>query len=318
MQTIRRMENTASAMYKERAIRGFCHLYVGQEACCVGIEDVMMKGDSVITAYRCHGWTYTRGIPVHSILAELLGRSTGVQQGKGGSMHMYAKDYYGGNGIVGAQVPLGTGVSLAQKLLRPDTVCLALYGDGAANQGQVFEAFNIAGLWKLPVIYICENNKYGMGTSADRASFNTDYYTRGDFIPGLWVDGQDILTVREAMKFARKFVLEHGPIVMELDTYRYFGHSMSDPGTSYRTRQEIENMRRERDPIEFLKRRLIDAELATAEELKKIDVEVRKMVDEAGEKAKTDPFPDEKEVTTHVYSSEPANYSSRPVDKYAA
>ncbi|VEL22078.1 unnamed protein product [Protopolystoma xenopodis] len=185
--TIRRMETTAGNMYKEKIVRGFCHLYTGQEAIAVGIEAAISKEDSIITSYRCHAFCYTRGNSVHSILAELAGKSTGATQGKGGSMHIYGNNFYGGNGIVGAQIPLGTGIAFANKFLGKPNVCLALYGDGAANQGQIFEAFNLSKIHNLPIIFICENNHYGMGTAAHRSSANTAYYTRGDSVPGIWV-----------------------------------------------------------------------------------------------------------------------------------
>jgi len=217
MMSIRRMETAAGNMYKEKAVRGFCHLYSGQEAIAVGIKSVLRPNDSLITAYRAHGWAYMMGISIKDVLAELTAKRSGCQQGKGGSMHMYCKNFYGGNGIVGAQVPLGAGVALAQKHLGQDGVCLALYGDGAANQGQVFEAYNIAKLWELPCIFICENNKYGMGTSVERASANIEYYTRGDYIPGVWVDGQDILTVKEGARYALDWARSgKGPILLEM------------------------------------------------------------------------------------------------------
>lgn len=223
MFTVRRLETAASSLYKDKIVRGFCHLYSGQEACAVGMKAAMRADDSVITAYRCHGWTYLLGVPILQVLSELTGRQTGCSRGKGGSMHMYGKNFYGGNGIVGAQVPLGVGIALAAKYLNKKAVCISLYGDGAANQGQVFEVYNMAKLWNIPCIFVCENNGYGMGTSAERASANVDYYKRGDYVPGIWVDGMDVLAVREATRFA----IDHcdsgkGPILLETATYRYF------------------------------------------------------------------------------------------------
>uniref|UniRef100_A0A3B3CJI9 Pyruvate dehydrogenase E1 component subunit alpha n=1 Tax=Oryzias melastigma TaxID=30732 RepID=A0A3B3CJI9_ORYME len=269
MQTVRRMELKADQLYKQKIIRGFCHLYDGQEACAAGIEAAINLSDHLITAYRAHGYTYTRGVSVKEILAELTGRKGGVAKGKGGSMHMYAPHFYGGNGIVGAQVPLGAGIALACRYQGNNQLCVTLYGDGAANQGQLFETFNMAALWKLPCIFICENNKYGMGTSVERAAASTDYYKRGDFIPGLRVDGMDVLCVREATKFAADHCRAgKGPIVMELQTYRYHGHSMSDPGVSYRTREEIQEVRSKSDPISMLKERMLANNMASAEEFK--------------------------------------------------
>uniref|UniRef100_A0A8C4XU85 Dehydrogenase E1 component domain-containing protein n=1 Tax=Falco tinnunculus TaxID=100819 RepID=A0A8C4XU85_FALTI len=282
MQTIRRMELKSDQLYKQKIIRGFCHLYDGQEACCVGLEVAIKPTDHVITAYRAHGFTYARGVPVREILAELTGRKGGCVKGKGGSMHMYTKNFYGGNGIVGAQVPLGAGIALACKYFGKNEICLTLYGDGAANQGQIFETYNMAALWKLPCIFICENNRYGMGTSVERAAASTDYYKRGDFIPGL-----------------------RGPILMELQTYRYHGHSMSDPGISYRTREEIQEVRSKSDPITLLKDRMVNNNLASIEELKEIDVAVRKEIEEAAQFATTDPEPPLEELGNHIYFNEP-------------
>ncbi|KAG8511607.1 Pyruvate dehydrogenase E1 component subunit alpha, somatic form, mitochondrial [Galemys pyrenaicus] len=306
MQVVRRMELKADQLYKQKFIRGFCHLCDGQEACCVGLEAGIKPTDHIITSYRAHGLCYTRGISVRGILAELTGRRGGCAKGKGGSMHMYSKNFYGGNGIVGAQVPLGAGIALACKYKGNNEVCLTLYGDGAANQGQISEAYNMAALWKLPCIFICENNFYGMGTSVDRAAASTEYYKRGNFIPGLRVDGMDVLCVREATKFAADFCRSgKGPIVMELQTYRYHGHSMSDPGISYRTREEIQNVRNKSDPIMILKNRMVSKNLASIEEFKDIDVGVRKEIDDAAQFATTNPEPRLEELAHHIYSSNP-------------
>jgi len=228
------------------------------------------------------------GDPV-GVLSELTGRSSGCARGKGGSMHMYVKNFYGGNGIVGAQCPMGAGIALSLKYQGTDGVCLSLYGDGAANQGQLFEAFNMAKLWKLPVIFICENNGYGMGTSVERASASTNYYTRGDYVPGILVDGMDVLAVREATRFAVDYCATgNGPMVMEVATYRYSGHSMSDPGTSYRSRDEIQEVRQTRDPITSFREKIVSTQLTSADELKEIDQEVRSVIDVAVKRAKSD------------------------------
>ncbi|CAO1415383.1 unnamed protein product [Diamesa serratosioi] len=302
MQAIRRIETSAGNLYKEKIVRGFCHLYSGQEAVAVGMKNSMREQDNIISAYRVHGWTYLMGVSPYSVLAELTGKQGGCARGKGGSMHMYAPNFYGGNGIVGAQVPLGAGVALACKYKENNGVCMSLYGDGASNQGQVFEAYNIAYLWKLPCIFVCENNGYGMGTSAERSSSNTDYYTRGDVLPGLWIDGMDVLAVREGTRFAIDYALKHGPIVLETATYRYSGHSMSDPGTSYRTRDEVQEVRAKRDPITSFRDRMIESGLATSEELKKIDMDMKKEVDAATAKAKADTEIGVHELTTDIYA----------------
>ncbi|VDL77315.1 unnamed protein product [Nippostrongylus brasiliensis] len=272
IQMLRRMETAGSNLYKEKRIFGFCHLYSGQEAVAVGIKSVMEEDDAAITSYRCHAWTHLQGATVAEVLSELTGKMTGNVHGKGGSMHMYQRNFYGGNGIVGAQQPLGTGVAFAMKYLKKKNVCFTLYGDGAANQGQFYESINMAALWKIPCVYVCENNLFGMGTKAERSSASTEYYARGDFVPGIWADGMDVLAVREASKFAREYCISgKGPIVVELATYRYFGHSMSDPGTSYRTREEIQEVRKHSDPITGFKSRIITAGLVTEDELKQID-----------------------------------------------
>lgn len=302
MVKIRRMEAAANTLYKDKIIRGFCHLYSGQEAVAVGMESMLGKDDQVISAYRVHGWALVRGATVREVLSELTGRSTGTTRGKGGSMHLYRPGLFGGNGIVGAQVPVGAGIALALKYQNLNNVCVALYGDGAANQGQIFEVFNMAKLWNLPAIFVCENNGFGMGTSADRASASTDYFTRGDYVPGIWVDGMDVLAVREATRWATEYCRQgKGPLVMEMATYRYFGHSMSDPGTSYRTRDEIAEVRQRRDPITSFKDKLITSNLASAEELKDIEIDCRKEVDEAAAQAKTDLEIGVDELYTDVY-----------------
>ncbi|KAJ1943400.1 alpha subunit of pyruvate dehydrogenase [Linderina macrospora] len=302
MQMVRRLEMAADSSYKHKLIRGFCHLCTGQEAVPVGIEQALTKDDAIITAYRCHGFTYMRGAEPVAILAELMGRKGGVSQGKGGSMHMYAHNFYGGNGIVGAQVPLGAGIAFAQKYNEEKTCTVALYGDGAANQGQVFEAYNMAKLWDLPVLFVCENNKYGMGTSSARAAANTDYYTRGQYIPGIRVNGMDVLAVRHAIAYAREYATSgKGPLVLEMKTYRYGGHSMSDPGTTYRTREEIQHMRSTSDPITGYKARLLASGVITEEELKAIDKNAKKLIDEALAKAKAIPEPPASDLWAHVY-----------------
>lgn len=301
---IRRLEMAAGNLYKEKVIRGFCHLYSGQEACAVGIKAVMSSDDSVISAYRIHGWTYLMGASPVSVLAELTGRKSGIVRGKGGSMHMYCKNFYGGNGIVGAQVPIGAGVALAAKYIGTKGVCFTLYGDGASNQGQVFETFNICKLWNIPCIFVCENNGYGMGTSSERSSASTDYYSRGDYIPGIQVDGMDVLAMREAAQYAVDYCRSgNGPIVLEAVTYRYSGHSMSDPGTTYRTRDEIQIMRQTRDPIALLKEKIISTQLATPDELKNIDLSVKKETDEATKYARNDQEITLEELTADVYNN---------------
>jgi len=305
MTLVRRMEIAADGLYKQRQIRGFLHLYNGQEAVAAGLESALTKEDHVITAYREHAFLVSRraGGNVKEVLAELMGRQAGCSKGKGGSMHMYngASNFYGGNGIVGAQIPLGTGLAFAAKYTKSGRVAMAYMGDGAANQGQVYEAFNMAKVWKLPIVYVVENNEYAMGTAIDRASATPDFYTRGDYVPGLQFNGMDILASRDAGRFAVEYAKTHGPILLEAKTYRYVGHSMSDPGTSYRDRSEIQHVRDTRDPINLLRARLLDNKIATEEELDAIDAELKKEIHDATTFATESPQPAPKELYTNVY-----------------
>ncbi|KAM8716732.1 hypothetical protein ACLKA7_003582 [Drosophila subpalustris] len=306
---IRKLEAAASKLYKENFVRGFCHLYTGQEACAVGLRGAMRPQDNLIAGYRIHGWAYLMGVSAVGVLAELTGRSSGCARGKGGSMHMYAPHFYGGNGIVGAQVALGAGIALASKYQKDDAVCLALYGDGAANQGQIFESFNMAQLWKLPVVFVCENNNYGMGTSTWRASSNTKNYTRGDYLPGIWVDGQDVLAVRSATEFAIGYAQQRGPLILELCTYRYAGHSMSDPGTNYRSREEVQEVRRRQDAIQRFRKLCLDQKLLAHKDLLAIELDVRREMELAVKAAKVDAELPLSHLWSDVYAESKNNLS---------
>jgi pyruvate dehydrogenase E1 component alpha subunit len=307
----RRVEIASDDLYKNRKIRGFCHLYDGQEAIVVGMEAAIKKTDSVITAYRDHCHQLGRGDTVESVMSELMWRSTGCSKGKGGSMHFYYDNFYGGNGIVGAQIPVGAGLAFAHKYKGDGGVTVAAYGDGAANQGQVYEAANMAGLWKLPLILVCENNHYGMGTSTKRAASVAEFYTKGASlgIPGLWIDGMDVLTVRKGFAFAAEYCRSgKGPIFLELSTYRYHGHSMSDPGVSYRPREEVDSVRKERDPVLLVRSRILEKGWATEKELKAIDLAARAKVEKAVEFAEKSPLPAAEELYTEVYKGTPPPY----------
>lgn len=300
----RRVEISCDQIYKMKEVRGFCHLMDGQEAVSVGVESGITKEDHLITAYRCHGALIGRGETPERLIAEMMGKVTGASKGKGGSMHMALKDkkFYGGNGIVGAHIPIGTGIAFGISYDKKKEVCVTMYGDGASNQGQLYEAANMALLWKLPVIYLCENNLYAMGTSCARATPNVKYYTKLYPIPGFKGDGMNLFAVREAIKFARQWCISgKGPICLELETYRYHGHSMSDPGLSYRSREEISKVRKERDPIAKVKSIILSNNLATEAELKAIENETQKIVDEAVVKARSSPWPEpEKSLLTDI------------------
>ncbi|ANP44521.1 pyruvate dehydrogenase (acetyl-transferring) E1 component subunit alpha [Candidatus Viadribacter manganicus] len=305
MLLIRRFEERAGQLYGMGLIGGFCHLYIGQEAVVVGMQAALKDGDQVITAYRDHGHMLAAGMTANGVMAELTGRSGGYSKGKGGSMHMFSieKAFYGGHGIVGAQVSLGTGLAFANKYRNDGKVCLTYFGDGAANQGQVYESFNMAALWKLPVVYIVENNQYAMGTSIQRSSSETHLHKRGvSFnIPGEEVDGMDVVAVREAGRRAVENARAgNGPTLLEMKTYRYRGHSMSDPA-KYRTKEEVDEQKAKHDPIEHVKKLILDAGHASEDDLKGADREIRAIVTESAAFAQESPEPDPSELMTDIY-----------------
>jgi pyruvate dehydrogenase E1 component alpha subunit len=308
MLLIRRFEEKAGQLYGLGLIGGFCHLYIGQEAVAVGLQSGLTEGkDSVITGYRDHGHMLAYGIDPKVIMAELTGRQAGISHGKGGSMHMFSTEhaFYGGHGIVGAQVPLGAGLAFAHKYNDDGGITLAYFGDGAANQGQVYETFNMASLWQLPIVFVVENNQYAMGTSVKRSSAETEFYRRGTAfrIPGIDVDGMDVLEVRQAAEVAFKYVRSGGgPVLLELNTYRYRGHSMSDPA-KYRTREEVQDMREHHDPIERVKADLAKVKVSE-DEMKDIDKAIRARVNEAAEFAENSPEPEPAELYTDVLVGE--------------
>ena len=303
MLLIRRFEEKAGQLYGMGAIGGFCHLYIGQEAVVVGLEAAAKPGDQRVTSYRDHGHMLACGMDPKGVMAELTGRAGGYSRGKGGSMHMFSreKDFYGGHGIVGAQVPIGAGLAFANKYRGVDNVCFTYFGDGAANQGQVYETFNIASLWRLPVVFVIENNQYAMGTSLKRASSTPALYTRGAAfdIPGEAVDGMDVLAVKAAGDKATAHARAgEGPYILEMTTYRYRGHSMSDQA-KYRTREEVQKMREEHDPIDQVRGRLLTAGVSE-DDLKEIDREIKGIVAEAARFAQDSPEPAEAELWTDV------------------
>ncbi len=306
MMMIRRFEERAGQMYGMGLIGGFCHLYIGQEAVVTGVEMALEDGDQIITSYRDHGHMLAKGMDPKGVMAELTGRSGGYSRGKGGSMHMFSteKGFYGGHGIVGAQVPIGTGLAFANAYRDNGHVSATFFGEGASNQGQVYEAFNMAELWKLPVIYVIENNGYAMGTSLKRAAAETHLHKRGRSfnIPGEEVDGMDVAQVREASLRAAKWCREgNGPVILEMKTYRYRGHSMSDPA-KYRTKDEVQKMRTEHDPIDMVRARILENKWASEDDLKKIDRAVKDEVSSAAEFAQESPEPHPDELWTDIYA----------------
>ena len=308
MLLIRRFEEKAGQLYGMGLIGGFCHLYIGQEAVAIGLQSALDGDkDSVITGYRDHGHMLAYGIDPKVIMAELTGREAGISKGKGGSMHMFSTEhkFYGGHGIVGAQVALGGGLALAHQYNDDGGLCLAYFGDGAANQGQVYETMNMAALWKLPIVFVVENNQYAMGTAVGRSSAETEFHRRGTAfrIPGMDVNGMDVLEVRQAAEIAFKHVRDgKGPVLMECNTYRYRGHSMSDPA-KYRTREEVQDIREHKDPIEGIKKVLLENG-STEDELKAIDKDIRKTVTEAADFAENSPEPEASELYTDVLVEE--------------
>lgn len=306
MLLIRRFEEKAGQLYGMGLIGGFCHLYIGQEAVVVGLEAAAKEGDKRITSYRDHGHMLACGMDPNGVMAELTGRINGYSKGKGGSMHMFSKEknFYGGHGIVGAQVPLGAGLAFADKYSENKCVTFTYFGDGAANQGQVYETFNMAALWKLPVIFVIENNQYAMGTAQKRSTSSPEIYTRGDAfgIKGEAVDGMDVLAVRDAGKKAAAHCRAgKGPYILEIKTYRYRGHSMSDPA-KYRTREEVQKMRAQRDPIEAVRTLLVSQKYSTEEEIKIIDKEIKEIINECAEFAKESPEVSAEELWTDIYA----------------
>jgi pyruvate dehydrogenase E1 component alpha subunit len=306
MLLIRRFEEKAGQLYGMGLIGGFCHLYIGQEAVVVGLEAAARDGDKRITSYRDHGHMLACGMDPNGVMAELTGRSGGYSKGKGGSMHMFSKEknFYGGHGIVGAQVPLGAGLAFADRYRENNCVTFTYFGDGAANQGQVYETFNMAALWKLPVIFVIENNQYAMGTAQERSTSSPEIYTRGEAfgIKGEAVDGMDVIAVKTAGDKAADYCRAgKGPYILEIKTYRYRGHSMSDPA-KYRTREEVQKMRAQRDPIEAIRTLLVSEKHATDEEIKTIDKEIKEIINACAEYAKDSPEVSAEELWTDVYA----------------
>ena len=305
MLLLRRFEEKAGQLYGMGLIGGFCHLYIGQEAVAIGIQATLKSGDTITTSYRDHGIMLATGSEPKYVMAELLGKATGCSKGKGGSMHMFdpEKGFFGGHGIVGAQVPIGTGLAFAAKYNNTDNLCVTVFGDGAVNQGQVYESFNMAKLWDLPVIYIVENNEYAMGTSTARASSTTEFFKRGEpfGIQGKQVDGMNFFNVYEAIKEAVAYVRKNStPLLLEVKTYRYRGHSMSDPA-KYRSKDEVADYKENRDPIEQMKNYLLNNKLISEMQLNEIEKKVKAAIEEAVKFSQESPEPEISELYTDVY-----------------
>lgn len=312
---MRRMEIACDLLYKNKEIMGFCHLYDGQEGIAIGINEAVTHDDPIITAYRSHGVALTRGVPVWKIIAEMLGTEGAATKGKGGSMHFYNKkaNFFGGSGIIGDQISVGTGLGFALKYKNQDNCSVVMYGDGAANQGQLYESANMASLWKLPVIYICENNNFAMGTSVDRSSAGGPNFHKKIYnVPGICTTGQNVFGVRETMKFAKNYVKEHGPIVINFLTYRYHGHSMSDPGLTYRTRDEVMDKRKNADPLNVTKQLLLDNGILTEAQIKALDSEIKDFINEAVDMAKSGKKIGTDELLTDVYTPDSKIYIRAP------
>ena len=306
MLTIRRFEEKAGQLYGMGYIGGFCHLYIGQEAIVVGLESIAIEGDQRVTSYRDHGHMIACGMSPKRIMAELTGRGSGYSKGKGGSMHMFSreKNFFGGHGIVAAQVPIAAGLAFSNKYRENNNIAFGYFGDGAANQGQIYETFNMSSLWVLPIVFVIENNQYAMGTSLERASSSPALYTRGQAfnIPGEAVDGMNVLAVKEAGERAEKHCRSgKGPYILEMNTYRYRGHSMSDPA-KYRTRDEVNKIKAERDPIDNLRSYLISNNISTESELKDIDKQIKDAISDAADFAISSDIPDDNELWTDIYS----------------
>lgn len=307
---IRRMESLCDQSYKLKKIRGFCHLYIGQEAIPTGMGNILNFKDPIVTGYRDHGWYISRGGSPVDVFAEMFGKQTGCSKGKGGSMHMYLtkNGFYGGNGIVGAQVALGAGLGWRYALEnreKPSNVAVAFYGDGAANQGQVYESMNFAALQRAPVIFAVENNQFGMGTSKSRASYQPEFYRRGDYLPGIKIDGMDVLAVQEGTRWAKEYCLSgKGPCVIEFDSYRYMGHSMSDPDSMYRTKNDIQAVKNERDCIRKMKEFMVAEKIMTEDEMTAMEKAIKKEVDADLQAAQKAPKTDMKELFSDIYTGE--------------